>query len=146
VDLTIRVKKDSIHALCRFLHDTPELDFDYLVDICGVDYPSRIPRFDVVYHLYSIKRRHRLRIKAGVGEDESIHSVVSIWRAANWYERETYDMFGIIFDNHPDLRRILMPDDWEGYPLRKDYPLVTDVGEKWMVEKIKIHMPSEEKF
>lgn len=141
MDLTIRVKKESILELCRFLHDTPDMEFDYLSDICGVDYLSREFRFDVVYHIYSINKRHRLRIKAAVEENESISSVESVWKAANWYEREAYDMFGIVFDNHSDLRRILLPDDWNGHPLRKDYPLVTDVGEKWLEEKLRTHVP-----
>ncbi len=141
LDLTIRVKKDGILDVCRFLHDTEGLDFDYLTDICGVDYPSRQSRFDVVYHLYSINKRHRIRIKAAVGENEGIASVESVWRAANWYEREVYDMFGIMFNNHSDLRRILLPEDWKGHPLCKDYPLVTNVGEKWLEEKMRTHVP-----
>lgn len=140
-DLTIYVSKDKILSICQFLHDKPELNFVYVTDITAVDYPQRIPRFDVVYHLYSIDKRHRLRIKSAVGENEDISSVESIWKAANWYEREVYDMFGIVFDNHSDLRRILLPDDWKGHPLRKDYPLVTDVGEKWFEEKLVTHVP-----
>ncbi|MFH1097023.1 MAG: NADH-quinone oxidoreductase subunit C [Candidatus Desantisbacteria bacterium] len=141
LDLTIRVKKESILEFCKFLHDTPTIEFDYLTDICGVDYPERQPRFDVVYHLYSINKRHRLRLKAAVEENGIIASVESVWKAANWFEREVYDMFGIVFDNHSDLRRILLPEDWEGHPLRKDYPLVTDVGEKWLEEKLRTHVP-----
>ncbi len=147
-DLTIRVKKGNILEICRFLACTPELGFDYLSDICGVDCLSDISRgavsssrFDVVYHIYSISKKHRLRIKAAVNENESIDSVESVWKAANWYEREVYDMFGIVFDNHSDLRRILLPEDWKGHPLRKDYPLVTDVGEKWLEEKLVTHVP-----
>ncbi|MDI6780626.1 MAG: NADH-quinone oxidoreductase subunit C [bacterium] len=140
-DLTIRVKKENILEICRFLACAPDLGFDYLSDICGVDYSARQPRFDVVYHIYSVNKKHRLRIKAAAGENESIDSVESVWKAANWYEREVYDMFGIVFDNHPDLRRILLPDDWKGHPLRKDYPLVTDVGEKWLEEKLVTHVP-----
>ncbi|MBI4778777.1 NADH-quinone oxidoreductase subunit C, partial [Candidatus Desantisbacteria bacterium] len=128
VDLTIRVKKESILEICRFLHDSPDLGFNYLSDICGVDYSSdntrgtiSQSRFDVVYHIYSIDKKHRLRIKAAVNENEDISSVESVWKAANLYEREAYDMFGIVFDNHPDLRRILLPEDWKGHPLRKDY-------------------------
>jgi len=106
-----------------------------------VDYPERQPRFDVVYHLYSIDKKHRIRIKAAIGENESISSVESVWKAANWFEREAYDMLGIMFDNHSDLRRILLPEDWKGHPLRKDYPLVTNVGEKWLEEKLRTHVP-----
>ncbi|PIP40766.1 NADH-quinone oxidoreductase subunit C [Candidatus Desantisbacteria bacterium CG_4_9_14_3_um_filter_40_11] len=141
LDLTVRIKKDGILDVCRFIHDTEGLDFDYLTDICGVDYPERQPRFDVVYHLYSIDKKHRIRIKAAIGENESISSVESVWKAANWFEREAYDMLGIMFDNHSDLRRILLPEDWKGHPLRKDYPLVTNVGEKWLEEKLRTHVP-----
>ncbi|MBU0699916.1 NADH-quinone oxidoreductase subunit C [bacterium] len=159
LDLTILVKKENILEICRFLADTPDLGFDYLSDICGVDYSSSArgatsarsatsargatsqSRFDVVYHIYSINKRHRLRIKAAVEENENISSVESVWKAANWYEREAYDMFGIVFDSHSDLRRILLPEDWKGHPLRKDYSLVSDVGEKWLEEKLVTHVP-----
>ncbi len=121
--VTIRVFKDNIVEVCAFMHDTPDLEFDFLTDLTAVDYPARPKRFDVVYHLYSMTRNHRLRLKAAVAEDEQIESVVHVWKAANWEERECYDMFGIVFTNHPDLRRILLPEDWEGFPLRKEYPL-----------------------
>jgi NADH/F420H2 dehydrogenase subunit C len=123
-ELTVRVDKDYIVEICLFLRDEPHYRFNFLTDLCGVDYPARSRRFDVVYLLYSIPYNRRLRLKAAVGEDETIPSVVSVWRAANWLEREAYDMFGIRFSGHPDLRRILLPEDWEaGWPLRKDYPL-----------------------
>lgn len=121
--VTIRIYKDHIVQACFFLRDTPGLEFDFLTDLTAVDYPPRPLRFDVVYHLYSMTLNHRLRVKAGVADGESIASVTPVWKAANWEEREVFDMFGISFDNHPDLRRILLPEDWEGYPLRKDYPL-----------------------
>ena len=120
---TVIVKKDDIVEACRFLKDNPGLSFDFLSDLCGVDYMGREPRFEVVYHLFSISRHHRIRLKAMVGENETIPSVVSVWGTADWLEREAYDMYGIVFDGHPNLTRILMPDDWDGYPLRKDYPL-----------------------
>ncbi len=123
-ELTIRVDKDHIVEICLFLRDEQDLQFNFLTDLCGVDYPARRRRFDVVYNLYSMPYNRRLRLKAAVGEDESIPSVVSVWKAANWLEREAYDMFGIHFSGHPDLRRILLPEDWQaGWPLRKDYPL-----------------------
>lgn len=122
-DLTIYVSSDNLLAICQFLHDDPELNFVYVADITAVDYPERTPRFDVVYHLYSIEKNHRIRIKTGVDEGKGISSVTGIWKGADWFEREIYDMFGIEFENHPDLRRILLSDDWEGHPLRKDYPL-----------------------
>jgi NADH-quinone oxidoreductase subunit C len=120
----VSVKRERIIDICRFLHDDPEISMDYLADLCGVDYPERKFRFEVVYNLYSLKFGHRIAIKALVPEDDpTIESVVTIWRGANWHEREACDMYGIVFNGHPDLRRILMPEDWEGYPLRKDYPL-----------------------
>jgi NADH-quinone oxidoreductase subunit C len=130
--VSLIIKKDRVKEIMEYLHDTPELCFSYLRDICGVDYLGRKePRFEVVYQLFSISHRHLIRIRAEVPEDDPvIDSVVSIWDGANWHERECYDMFGIQFKGHPDLRRILMPEDWEGYPLRKDYPLGSDLGEK----------------
>lgn len=121
--VSIRVFKDSIVPVCFFLRDTPGLEFDFLTDLTAVDYPTRPKRFDVVLHLYSMNQNHRLRLKAAVGEGETIPSVTPVWKGANWEEREVYDMFGVIFSGHPDLRRILLPEDWEGFPLRKDYPL-----------------------
>lgn len=121
--VTLRVSKENLLEVCFFLRDTPGLDFDFLTDLTAVDYPTRTQRFDVVIHLYSMTQNHRLRVKAAVGEHETIESVTPVWKAANWEEREAFDMYGIIFTGHPDLRRILLPEDWEGYPLRKDYPL-----------------------
>ncbi len=123
--VSVTLRKNKIHDICRYLHDEPELYFDYLTDLCGVDYLGRKDkRFEVVYHLYSIKHRHRLRLKAEVSEsDPTIDSVMPVWVGANWHEREAYDLYGIVFRGHPDLRRILMPEDWEGHPLRKDYPV-----------------------
>lgn len=121
--VAVRVPKELIVQVGFFLRDTPELEFDFLTDLTAVDYPSRPQRFDVVLHLYSMTRNHLLRVKAAVGEGETIPSVTPVWKAANWEERECFDMFGVIFSGHPDMRRILLPEDWEGYPLRKDYPL-----------------------
>jgi NADH-quinone oxidoreductase subunit C len=123
--VSVTLKKDRILDIFRYLHDDPDLFLDYLVDVCGADYlGKKEKRFEVVYHLYSIKHRHAVRIKAEVdGDEPSIDSVMPIWVGANWHEREAYDLYGIIFKGHPDLRRILLPEDWEGYPLRKDYPL-----------------------
>lgn len=123
--VSVTLKKERILDICRFLHDDPDLFFDYLVDVCGADYLGKNEkRFEVVYHLYSIKHRHALRLKAEVaGDTPSIDSVMPVWIGANWHEREAYDMYGIVFNGHPDLRRVLLPEDWEGYPLRKDYPL-----------------------
>ena len=121
---TLVVAREGILAVLRFLRDDPELAFDYLADLTAVDHLPRDPRFDVVYHLKSLPRNERLRVKAGVPvEDPEIDSVVEVWPGANWLEREVFDLFGIRFRNHPDLRRILMPDEWEGHPLRKDFPM-----------------------
>lgn len=121
--VTIRVNKDRIVEVCTFLRDTPGLEFDFMTDLTAVDYPTRPQRFDVVMHLYSMTQNHRLRVKAAVSENETIPTVSGVWKTANWQEREAFDMFGVVFEGHPDLRRILLPEDWEGYPMRKDYPL-----------------------
>ncbi len=130
--VSITFKRDKIIDICRYLCEDPDIRMDYLSDLCAVDYPERRLRFEVVYNLYSLEYRHRIRIKALIPEgDPSIDSVVSIWSGANWHEREACDMFGIIFNGHPDLRRILMPEEWEGYPLRKDYPLKGPEGQEY---------------
>jgi NADH-quinone oxidoreductase subunit C len=112
--------------VARFLREDPAMSFDMFVDLCGVDFPDREPRFEVVVHLYSIARRHRVRIKARIGDSEGddavVDTLVDLWPGASWFEREAFDMFGITFRGHPDLRRILMYPEFEGYPLRKDYP------------------------
>ena len=124
-ELTVIVEKDALFSICQFLRDEEELCFDSLRDLCGVDYYKPEDRYEVVYNLYSIKYNVRLRLKVRVDEsDLHVPSVCSIWSTANWLERETYDMFGIKFDNHPDLRRMYMPEEFEYYPLRKDFPLM----------------------
>ena len=123
-EITVIVKRDEIINVLRGLRDTPGLEYQQLMDIVGVDYPERAERFEVVYHLHSLERNQRIRLKCRLsGINPEIDSVTSVWRSANWYEREVFDMFGIGFRNHPNLVRILMPTDWEGYPLRKDYPV-----------------------
>ncbi|MDP3049663.1 MAG: NADH-quinone oxidoreductase subunit C [Thermodesulfovibrionales bacterium] len=123
--VSVIVKRDQIIPILKYLHDDPILSFDHLQDLTAVDYlKKKDVRFEVVYNLYSIRYRHHIRIRAQVTEnDPKIRSAVPIWAGADWHERECFDMFGIVFTGHPDLRRILMPEDWEGYPLRKDYPL-----------------------
>ncbi|MBI3609811.1 MAG: NADH-quinone oxidoreductase subunit C [Nitrospirae bacterium] len=122
-DWTVVVKPDRIVEIARFLHDDPDLEFDHLSDIFSADYPGRESRFEVVYQLNSIRKRHRLRLKAGLREDRcEIDSVHPVWRAAGFLEREVYDLMGIRFRNHPDLRRIFLPEDFDGHPLRKEYP------------------------
>ncbi len=121
---TIVIARERALDLMRALRDEEAFAFDFLADLTAVDWPARAPRFDVVYHLHSIKLGHRLRVKVATGEpNPSVSSVAELWKSANWLERECYDMFGILFDGHPDLRRILMYDSFEGHPLRKDYPV-----------------------
>ena len=127
------VKHDAILPVCQFLAADSALSFDFLTDICGVDYPDREKRFEVVYHLYSMKRKTRLRLKTSVGEGESLSTVESVWKAATWFEREVYDMFGVAFEGHGDLRRLLTWDGYEGHPLRKDFPLKGDDFEHYEV-------------
>ena len=122
-DETVAVKPDRILEILRFLKEDERLSFDFLSDLCGVHYPERDYEFEVVYHLYSFLTNCRLRIKARLHENGRIVSVTSIFPGANWPEREAYDMVGIQFEGHPDLRRILMPDGFEGHPLRRDFPL-----------------------
>jgi NADH-quinone oxidoreductase subunit C len=122
-DDTALVRREKIVEICAFLRDDPELLFDLAMDLTGVDYLGEVPRFEVVYHLYSLERRHRVRIKARLHEeDPTIDSVASVWPGMNWYEREAFDMYGIVFRNHPNLKRILMYEGFVGHPLRKDYP------------------------
>lgn len=136
-DLTVVVKKDSLTDLLRFLKTDPETDFNVLMDLSAVDYKTygvpdtarasyateEGPRFEVVYHLYSLAQNHRIRIKTPIEESNpNLPSVTGLWPAADWYEREVWDMFGLRFQGHPDLRRILMYEEFEGHPLRKDYP------------------------
>jgi NADH-quinone oxidoreductase subunit C len=123
---TIYVAASSLVDTCRALRDTPSLRFNVLVEITAADYLPREPRFEVVYHLLSIPNRLRLRVKVRVGSSEIdgvVPTVQSVWPAAGWPEREVWDMFGIVFAGHTDLRRLLMPEDWEGHPARKDYPV-----------------------
>ena len=123
-DWTIIVAASRFAEVCAFLRDAPGCQFDYLSDLTAVDWPSRPEkRFDVVACLYSTTLRQRVRVKVRLAETESVPSVTGVWPAANWLEREVYDMFGVMFAGHPDLRRILMPLDWQGHPQRKDYPL-----------------------
>jgi NADH-quinone oxidoreductase subunit C len=124
-ELTVVVPKERIVEVCRFLKSDPELRYDLLSDLCGIDMYTPVKRFGVVYNLYSLKNKHRIRLKTFTEEeDPRVPTVTSVWATANWHERETYDMFGIVFDGHPDLRRIYMPEEFEHHPLRKDFPLM----------------------
>lgn len=120
-ELTLMVDSARIVEVCRFLKT--ESKFVRLSGITAVDWHPANPRFEVVYHLHSIERNLRVRLKCRLGEPAAIDSLTGVWSGANWYEREVFDMFGITFNNHPGLTRILMPEDWEGHPLRKDYPV-----------------------
>ena len=125
-ETTIHVRREAYREVCRFLRDHPRISLNFLSDTTAVDMLRlrESPRFDVVALLYSLPNRVRLRIKAGCDDGESVPSLTPLWNGANWLEREIYDMFGIVFEGHPNLRRMLLPDDWdEGHPLRKDYPL-----------------------
>ncbi|MBM4176657.1 MAG: NADH-quinone oxidoreductase subunit C [Ignavibacteria bacterium] len=122
---TFIVDKSKIVGILTFLRDDSELSFNFLIDLCGADRAKRKDRFEVVYQLFSLKNKVQLRIKCRVDEKYlNIDSVSDVFGTANWHERETYDMYGIIFNNHPDLRRMYMPEDYEYYPLRKDFPLL----------------------
>jgi NADH-quinone oxidoreductase subunit C len=120
---TVYVPADRLVDTCRALRDADALKFTTIIEITAADYFPRQPRFEVVYHLLSIARRARLRLKVRVGDNGSVATVQGVWKGAGWLEREVWDMFGIVFDGHPDLRRLLMPEDWEGHPARKDYPV-----------------------
>ncbi len=122
-ELTLTVAADRILEVLTHLRDDPDCDFKILVDICGNDWPSRAKRFDVVYHLLSLTRNTRIRVKLAVGEGEAVKSCIALYPAAGWFEREAFDMYGIAFENNPDLRRILTDYGFSGYPLRKDFPL-----------------------
>jgi NADH-quinone oxidoreductase subunit C len=120
---TIYVPADRLVETCLALRDAPALEFKVLAEVTAADYLPREPRYEVVYHLLSISKRLRLRLKVRVPGAGSLPTVQGVWRGAGWPEREVWDMFGIVFDNHGDLRRLLMPEDWEGHPQRKDYPV-----------------------
>ena len=122
-EITLVIPREHLQRAAEFLRGDPGLRFNFLSDITAVDRFPMEPRFELNYHLVSIERRERLRLKVRIsGADPVAPTVTNVWPTANWHERENFDLFGIRFEGHPDLRRILMPDDWEGYPLRKDYP------------------------
>ena len=124
-ELTIKFDKKLVVEVCKFLKTDSELEFNWCSDVTAIDWATRKNRFTVVYNIFSMKHNFRLRLKADVDESDcNIDSVSSVWKAANWQERETYDMYGIKFNNHPDLRRMYMPDEFEYHPLRKDFPLM----------------------
>jgi NADH-quinone oxidoreductase subunit C len=122
-DWTIIVPVARLIEVASHLRDAPGAAFDFCSDVTATDWPPRAERFDVIYCLYSTRHRHRVRVKVKAAENQPVASVTALWPAANWLEREVFDMFGVNFTGHPDRRRILMPEDWQGYPQRKDYPL-----------------------
>lgn len=122
-EVTLTVTRDGLVAAMTALRDTPGLEYQQLMEIAGVDYPEREERFDVCYHLLSVTRNHRLRVRVTASEDTPVPSVTGLWPVANWLEREVYDMYGVLFDGHPDLRRILTDYGFRGHPFRKDFPL-----------------------
>ena len=134
---SITVAKEFLLSVCHFLKSDEGGAYTLLTDETAVDYPKREKRFDIIYHLYSFKRNDRLRVKVVIAEGETVPSVVGIWPTANWLEREVYDMFGVVYDGHPDLKRILLPDGWTGYPLRKDYDILRQ-DEAWVKSNLGI--------
>ncbi|MFQ5878202.1 MAG: NADH-quinone oxidoreductase subunit C [Acidobacteriota bacterium] len=122
-DPIVRLGSARFAEIARMLRDDPELRFDYLSNLTAVHWPERAKPFEIVYHLFSLSRRHRLTLKLDVAEGEEAPTACHVWPTANWHEREVFDLFGIRFAGHPDMTRILMPDEWQGHPLRKDYPL-----------------------
>ncbi|HEV2178581.1 MAG TPA: NADH-quinone oxidoreductase subunit C [Terriglobia bacterium] len=135
----LTVAKESLVAVCEFLKSDEGGGYTFLTDETAVDYPKREKRFEIIYILYSFKRNDRVRLKVLAADGERIPSVVGVWPVANWLEREVFDMFGIPFDGHPDLRRILLPEEWVGHPLRKDYDILRQ-DDAWV--QANLHIPS----
>jgi NADH-quinone oxidoreductase subunit C len=137
-ELTVRARAPSIMKVLTYLRDDPDCRFVSFIDICGVDYPERENRFDVVYHLLSPYRNHRVRVKIEADEQTPVPSVIEVFPAANWYEREAFDLYGILFSGHPDLRRILTDYGFSGHPLRKDFPLTGHVEVRYDDEQKRV--------
>ena len=136
-DWTVVLDAARLVEVGMFLRDDPEARFNFCSDVTASDWPPRAKRFDVIYSLYSVPHRHRLRLKVQAADGEAVPTVSGVWPAANWLEREVFDMFGIEFAGHPDMRRILLPEDWEGFPLRKDKP-ITAMDNRWVEEHLGI--------
>lgn len=137
-ELTLTIHRDRIEEMLKFLRDDPACRFTTLIDICGVDYPQRADRFEVVYHLLSMHLNQRIRVKLSTDEETPVASVHEIYPVADWFEREAFDMFGIVFSDHPDLRRLLTDYGFEGHPLRKDFPLSGHVEVRWDEEQKRV--------
>jgi NADH-quinone oxidoreductase subunit C len=137
-ELMMGVERDAVVEVMRFLRDDPKCLFKLLVDVCGVDWPDRAERFDVVYNLLSLKLNQRIRIKINTDEDTAVPSVSSIFSTAGWFEREAWDLYGILFSDHPDLRRILTDYGFQGHPMRKDFPLTGYVQVRYDEEQKRV--------
>jgi len=137
-ELTLTAEARAIVEVLTYLRDDPECRFVCFIDICGVDYPEREKRFDVVYHLLSPYKNQRIRVKVEAGEQDAVPSVIDVFPAADWYERETYDLYGVLFAGHPDLRRILTDYGFSGHPLRKDFPLTGHVEVRYDDEQKRV--------
>ena len=137
-ELTVSTQTSRLIKVMRTLYDDPQCQFVCMIDVCGVDYPGRPQRFDVVYHLLSPKQNLRIRVKIEADERTPVPSVTGIWPGADWFEREAYDMYGILFSDHPDLRRLLTDYGFEGYPLRKDFPLTGYVEVRYDDERKRV--------
>ncbi|KAF0187252.1 MAG: NADH-quinone oxidoreductase subunit C [Alphaproteobacteria bacterium] len=137
-EVTLEAKADQIIPLLIFLRDDPRCQFQTLIDICGVDYPERVQRFDVVYHLLSMRKNKRIRIKIRTDETTPVSSAIPVYPAADWFERETFDMYGVLFNGHPDLRRLLTDYGFQGFPLRKDFPLTGHVEVRYDPEQQRV--------
>lgn len=137
-ELTLETNASDIIAVLKFLRDDSKCLFEQLIDVTAVDYPQRAWRFDVVYHLLSMSRNHRIRVKLAADEETLVPSVVNVFDTANWFEREVFDMYGVRFSGHPDLRRILTDYGFEGHPLRKDFPLTGHVEVRYDDDRKKV--------
>jgi NADH-quinone oxidoreductase subunit C len=137
-ELNVRAKADAIVSVLTFLRDDPRCKFTTLIDICGVDYPERAKRFNAVYHLLSMQQNHRVRVSVETDDATPVPSVASLFPCADWYEREAFDMYGILFSGHPDLRRLLTDYGFQGYPLRKDFPLSGEVEVRYDSEQQRV--------
>ena len=137
-ELTLDVRADQIVGVLTFLRDDPRCKFTTLIDLCGADYPQRGKRFDVVYHLLSMQLNQRIRVKVQTDEETPVPSIASVWPCADWFEREAFDMYGILFSGHPDLRRILTDYGFQGFPLRKEFPLSGHVEVRYDAEQKRV--------
>ena len=137
-ELTLDVRADQIVSVLTFLRDDPRCKFTTLIDLCGADYPQRSKRFDVVYHLLSMHLNQRVRVKVQTDEEPPVPSILGVWPCADWFEREAFDMYGILFSGHPDLRRILTDYGFQGFPLRKEFPLSGHVEVRYDAEQKRV--------